>query len=660
MAIRFPRLFEPIRIRGLEIRNRIVSTAHGTFMSERGVPTDRIRAYHEARARGGAGLIICEAASVHETGIGAGIFAVADTDACIEPYRAIAEAVRGHGATVFGQLYHPGRSDIAGSSDDGTISVAYAPSALPCESQLLMPRPMSGPLIREVVAAYGDAARRMVAAGLQGVEVMAHHGHLVSQFLNPRVNLRRDAYGGDFSGRLRFLVEILEDVRAKIGDGPPIGLRICGDEMDDTGLGPDETLAVAAEIGRLALADYFSVNAGSCGTARGGVHVVAPMAVAQGYIAPYAAAIRAAVSKPVLATGRINEPKVAERIIAEGQADLCGMTRAQICDPELANKARGGRVDDIRVCIACNQACIGHGSKGAAISCIQYPESGRERDFLSRPTAAPAGRVVVVGGGPAGMKAASVAAERGHDVVLVERAGRLGGQALLAQLLPGRAEFGGLAANLAREVERAGVEVRTGTEATRAMIEREAPDAVIVATGARSWCPEIAGADEAHVVDAWQVLRDEVNVGASVVVADATLEWTGMGIAEKLIRTGSSVRLCVMGDMAGQTLPSSVRNHWAGVLHGLGVEVRPLLRLAQCADDAVGFIHTCSGEPVIEENVDTLVVVQGRIQESALEDALADYDGDVRYIGDCVAPRTAEEAVLEGLRTGHGVLASRR
>ena len=176
--------------------------------------------------------------------------------------------------------------------------------------------------------------------------------------------------------------------------------------------------------------------------------------------------------------------------------------------------------------------------------------------------------------------------------------------------------------------------------ATRAMIEREAPDAVIVATGARSWCPEIAGADEAHVVDAWQVLRDEVNVGASVVVADATLEWTGMGIAEKLIRTGSSVRLCVMGDMAGQTLPSSVRNHWAGVLHGLGVEVRPLLRLAQCADDAVGFIHTCSGEPVIEENVDTLVVVQGRIQESALEDALADYDGDVRAIS-AIASRRA-------------------
>ena len=652
MANPYPHLFSPLTLRSVTLRNRIVSTSHGTFMSKNGLPTERIAAYHAARAAGGAGLINLEATSIHETAIGAGLYATAHTDDCIAGYRTVVEAIHAHGCPVFGQLYHPGREDIAGSSDDGTIAVCYAPSPVPAESVRLMPRPLPRALILALVEAYGQAAERLVAAGVDGIEVMAHDGHLVSQFLNPRVNRRDDDYGGSFENRTRFVRQIIGAVRRAVGSDAPLGVRVSGADMDADGLTGDETVAICRALDGLGEVDYFSVMLGAGSSYQSNSFAISDMAVEAGLVLPYAAAVKAAVSTPVLVTERINRPAEAERIIAEGQADLCGMTRAQICDPELANKAREGRDDDIRVCIACNQACIAHGGKGVPVSCIQHPESGRELVYETHRPATKRRRVLVAGGGPAGMKAAVVAAERGHDVVLVERAERLGGQALLAQLLPGRAEFGGLATNLAREVERAGVEVRTGTEVTRAMIDGEAPDAVIVATGARSWCPEIAGADDAHVVDAWQVLRDEVNVGASVVVADATLEWTGMGIAEKLVRAGSSVRLCVIGDMAGETLPSSVRNHWAGVLHGLGVQVRPLLRLAQCADDAVGFIHTCSGEPVIEENVDTLVVVQGRIQESALEDALADYDGDVRYIGDCLAPRTAEEAVLEGLKAG--------
>ena len=219
----FPRLFSPLTLRGVTLRNRIVSTAHGTFMASGGLANDRIGAYHEARARGGAGLVICEAASVHDTAIGAGRYAAAHTDTCIEPYRRVVERIRTHGAAAFGQLYHPGRGDIAGSSDDGTVAVAYAPSALPCERNQIVPREMTLALIQAVVDSYGAAAARMREAGFQGIEVMAHHGHLVSQFLNPRINRRGDAYGGSEEARFRFLREVLEAVRDRLDHDMPLG-----------------------------------------------------------------------------------------------------------------------------------------------------------------------------------------------------------------------------------------------------------------------------------------------------------------------------------------------------------------------------------------------------------------------------------------------------
>ena len=477
----FPLLFSPLTLRGVTLRNRIVSTAHGTYMASGGLANDRIGAYHEARARGGAGLIICEAASVHETAIGAGRYAAAHTDACIEPYRRVVDRIRAHGAAAFGQLYHPGRGDIAGSSDDGTVAVAYAPSALACERNQIVPRAMPRALVREVVEAYAEAAARMREAGFQGIEVMAHHGHLVSQFLNPRVNRRGDEYGGSQGARLRFLREVLESVRGRLDDDMPLGVRVCADEMDEVGLNADEALSVCRAVEGTGLADYLSINLGSTSSARGGVHVVAPMALPPGYIAPHARAIRSAVDLPVIATGRIHEPRIAERILAEGAADLCGMTRAQICDPELASKAREGRADTIRVCIACNQACIGHGAKGAPISCIQYPESGREQTFLPRPRAARRLRVLVAGGGPAGLKAAAVAAECGHSVTLYEAGDEPGGQALIAARFPGRAEFRRLAANLAGEARRAGVEILTGSELTPALVREVGPDLLVVA-----------------------------------------------------------------------------------------------------------------------------------------------------------------------------------
>jgi NADPH-dependent 2,4-dienoyl-CoA reductase/sulfur reductase-like enzyme len=360
--------------------------------------------------------------------------------------------------------------------------------------------------------------------------------------------------------------------------------------------------------------------------------------------------VKAKVKRPVFVAGRINQPQIAEQILASGQADMCGMTRAQICDPEMANKAREDRPDDIRACIGCNQACIGHFHLGYSISCIQHPETGREMTYGAVKPAARKKKILIAGGGPAGMKAAAVAAERGHDVTLYEASERLGGQALLAQLLPGRAEFGGIITNLTREMELAGAKVVKRTKVDRALVEREKPDAVIIATGAKPHMPDMETGDDTHIVNAWQVLRDEANIGASVVVADWRADWIGLGLAEKLARAGCRVRLCVDGLHAGQRLPWYVRDSWNGILHKLGVEILPYARLFGSDGNTVYFQHASSGEPIILEGVDTLVTSYGQDRVAELETELDGLEIDIHLIGDCATPRTAEEAVLEGLK----------
>jgi hypothetical protein len=388
---------------------------------------------------------------------------------------------------------------------------------------------------------------------------------------------------------------------------------------------------------------------------KGSIHVVPPMNIEHGYLAPMADAVKKLVDIPVFVAGRINQPQEAEKIIAGGQADMCGMTRAQICDPEMANKAHEGRTDDIRACIACNQACIGHMQVGLGISCIQHPETGREVDYGERRSAETPRKVMVIGGGPAGMKAAAVAAERGHEVTLYEASNQLGGQAQLAQMLPGRAEFGGIVTNLTHEMELAGVTVVKGTTVDMALIEREAPDAVILATGATPRRPEIEGAEEAHVVDAWAVLKGEANVGGRAVIADWRCDWIGLGLAEKLARDGCQVTLAVDGYMPGQRIQMYVRDRWIGDLHKLGVEMVPYARLFGADADSVYFQHATSGEPIIFDDVDSLVTSLGHVSADDLAEALDDWAGDVYLAGDCLAPRTCEEAVLEGLKAGVAV-----
>jgi hypothetical protein len=493
----------------------------------------------------------------------------------------------------------------------------------------------------------------MAEAGADGVEIVASHGYLPAQFLNPRVNRRDDDYGGSADKRLRFLKEVIAGVRRAAGPDLAVGLRISGDEQDPQGLTEDTSLA--AIVALAPSLDYVSVVAGTSASLGGAVHIVPPMLLANAYVAPFAARVKAAVSIPVIVTGRINQPHEAEKVIASGEADLCGMTRALICDPQMPAKASAGRIDDIRACIACNQACIGHRHMGFGVSCIQFPETGREERFAVKPRAARPRSVLVAGGGPAGLKAAAVAAERGHRVTLCERDRRLGGQALLASALPRRAEFGGIVTNLAGEAERAGVRIRLGVEVTPALVTAEAPEVVIVATGAGPRMPEIEGAESAHVIDAWDVIAGTANPGPSVAVADWRCDWTGLGVAEKLARDGCHVRLFVAGIVPGEMLQAYVRDQWIGELHRLGVVMVPYAQAFGVDGSTAYFRHMSNGDPILCEGVDTLVMAQAPERRASLAEALTRFAGRVVAIGDCLSPRSAEEAVYEGLEAAMAI-----
>jgi 2,4-dienoyl-CoA reductase-like NADH-dependent reductase (Old Yellow Enzyme family) len=641
----FSHLFQPLRIRGCTLRNRIMSTGHDTTLPVDGTVNAALVAYQEARARGGVGLIVLQVSGVHETARYTNHVLMATDDSAIAGYRNVAEAVHRHGSVLFGQLFHPGRE--MAEADGGLLNVAYAPSSVPNERFHVMPRPLKPAMINAIVRGYGDAARRMQTAGLDGVEIVASHGYLPAQFLNPRVNLREDGYGGDVEGRLRFLREVIFDIRSKVGDGFVVGMRISGSEADDQGLTEDETLEAAELLGDSI--DYVHITVGSSATIGGAIHIAPPMTFKNAYVVPYAARIKRQSRIPVFVTGRINQPQEADAVIAANHADVCGMTRALISDPEMPNKAARGASEDIRACIACNQACIGHFHKGYPISCIQNPVSGRELRFGSLSPASRPKKVWVVGGGPAGMKAAVIAAERGHRASLFEAERRLGGQALLAQMLPGRAEFGGLVTNLERELHLARVPVHKGTRVDRAMIAAAAPDVVLIATGAKPYRPQFPQEGALQIVDSWQVLRGEGTIGHSVVVIDWRADWIGIGIAEHLAMGGRSVRLAVSGIAAGETLPFYVRDHSVAGLHKLGVKVLPYMRLYGSDADSVYLQHIGSGEAVVIDKVDTLVLCTGHTPVDELSDSLEDMGVEVRVIGDAASPRTAEEAVYEGL-----------
>jgi 2,4-dienoyl-CoA reductase-like NADH-dependent reductase (Old Yellow Enzyme family)/thioredoxin reductase len=636
-------LFSPLELGPITIQNRVVSTSHQTSLVHDHVPTDDLIAYHRARAAGGAGLIVVEATAVHPTGLLTAHTVGGYLPAIVPVWRRMSEAVQEHGTRLVCQLFHGGREMIA----SGTRPPAVAPSSIPSARFKTEPRALMRAEIAEMLAGYRQAAAYAAEGGLDGVEVCAGFGYLPTQFLSRHANVRTDEYGGGFENRFRFLREVLEAMREGFGPGGAIGCRLTDESTSAVGTDPEDVLAAAAAVGDDGLADYLSVTLGSSPTYRGSTWIVPPSPTARNAVEEFARAVRGRTRLPLIATGRVLDPADADRLIAEGTCDAVGMTRAQIADPNLARRARAG--EPVTRCIGCNQGCIGHYHAGVPIACTVNPWAGYERTL---PLPAPAdlpGTVVVVGAGPAGCAAAASAAACGHRVVVFERGSDPGGQMRLALGAPGHAE-------VAEELLEilggwlAAVDVRYGAEAASNEVLAERPDRVVVATGADAYIPAIGG-DGAGVVDAWSALAG-APVGDRVVVSDWGGDWTGLDTAEALAARGAQVRLVTSAVAFGEGVHQYQRNLYLARLDDAGIELRHHLRPVAAGPRTVTFENVFSGRRVEIGDVDTLVVSAGRTAGDALYLELADAGVPVERAGDCLGPRSFEEAIREGTLAG--------
>ena len=649
--MQLPRLFSPLTIKGVEIRNRILSTGHDTDLGRHGLPTKELIAYQTARARGGVGLIIVQVVGVHETARYTADVLMGTRDDVIPHFRALFDAIHAEGARAFVQLFHPGRELLR--RRQGMVQPCVSASVAPTERFRLVPRELSVAEIGEIVDGYGETARRMAEAGADGVEVVESHGYLPAQFLNARVNRRQDQYGGSLDNRLRFFREVAAAIRGRAGKSLIVGLRISGDEFDVSGCGEEENMEACVELREEF--DYFNVIGGTSASTSGAVHIAPPMSVAPGYMTSFSTRLRQRTGKIVFVAGRINQPQDAEKILEAGGADMCGMTRALICDPDMPAKAIAGRLDDIRACIACNQACIGHAQLGVPISCIQNPVSGRELEFGRPFRSTRSRRVMVLGGGPAGMKAAAAAAEAGHQVTLLERGKRLGGKVRLAQLLPHRGEFGGLITNLFRELEISRARVILETSVDCDVLRREAPEAIVLATGARSARPPLEGEPEIPVASSESVIEESVKVGGRVLIYDWMADWTGLGLAEKFASEGNEVTLAVNGICPGVAIQNYVRDAAIARLFKLGVRQLPFMRLYGVDGRTAYLLHTSAQEVLECHDLDAVVTIYPGTPNVELEATARGLCEQVHVIGDALSPRTAEEAVYEGMKVAREI-----
>ncbi|HEY3344620.1 MAG TPA: FAD-dependent oxidoreductase, partial [Anaerolineaceae bacterium] len=533
-------LIQPGRINRMLTRNRIVmSSAITNMAAPDGSVTDQMIAYYTERGRGGAGIINTGYNYVDRRGRAGKFQMSTGPDADIASMRRLTEAfhaVAPQGSNLGSQLNHAGRqttTDTTGMIPEGPSPI---PGPLPTGKKMEVPEEMSIQRIAEVVDAFAQAARRSQEAGFDHVEIHAAHGYLLNQFISSYSNIRTDAYGGSEEKRMRMVLEVLEAVRGAVGRDYPVGIRINGDDFVDGGYTLDEYSRVAQMIENSGFADYISVSAGQHHP-DGAAVMVAPMAMPMGFLEHLGAGIRAAVQDiPIFIVGRIKDPLLAEDILQRGSADYCIMTRALMADPDLPNKVMEDRLDDVRPCITCMQGCTDRTWSQLDLSCLVNPAAGREREWASLKPAEKKKRVLVVGGGPAGMEAARVAALRGHDVTLWEKTGQLGGVTLLASLPPHREEFGDLPRWLTGQLPKVGVKVELNKTAEAASVRAFAPDVLIAATGARPEIPEhIPGWDLPHVTTVHEVLEGKAVVGERVLVlgsstaAVETAEW----LAEK-------------------------------------------------------------------------------------------------------------------------------
>jgi len=658
----FPYLFSPIKINNMTLKNRIVMTAMHLAYTPKGEVTERLIDFYAMRARGGVGLVIVGGCPVDEYGGMPSMISIYD-DCYIPGLERLTHAVKSCGAKIAAQLYQAGRythsSMIGGRKPFSSSAVR---SKLTGET----PRALELEEIPGVQDSFAEAALRAKRAGFDAVEILGSAGYLISQFLSPVTNLREDEYGGPLENRMRFGLEIIRKVRKAVGTGYPLFVRVAGNDFMEGGNTNREARLFAIEAEK-AGADLFNVTGGWHETRVPQLTMCVPR---QGYVY-LAQGIKSVVSVPVLASNRINDPCTGEEILRNGAADMVTMARGLLADPDLPNKAREGKSRLIYHCVACNQGCFDSIFQGRPATCLVNPIAGREEEFTFQPAPDPK-KILVIGGGPAGMKAACTASERGHDVTLIEKEGRLGGQLLLNRLIPGREEMETVAVDLINNLKARNVEIILGKEADGRLIREINSDAVVVATGARPVLPDIPGIAGQNVVQAWDLLDGRAGTGERVVIVggnavglETALYLANQGtlssealhflmanraesietLTELLNRGIKEVTVVEMTKKAGNDIGLTTRWTVTGELKRLGVRVITETRAVGITPEGLE-IERKGGIDLLA--ADTIVIAAGSRSENSLVDKLKGLIPEVLMVGDAKTPRNALEAIREG------------
>ena len=633
-------LFEPIAIGKMELKNRLVMAPMGTGYGGDGFVTDRITDYLVARARGGVGLVTVEVAYIHRlgrAGLGGGELAITD-DKYIPGLRTLADAIHKEGAKVVLQLGHAGR--YARSKNLGETPVA--PSAIPSKYTGETPRELTTGEVGEIVEAFSEGARRAKEAGFDGVELMGSTGYLISQFCSPLTNKRTDRYGGKTpEERATFVREITERIRKKVGYDFSLCVKMSVDEYLPGGNTIEDSQRMAKIFVR-AGADRLHAWAGWHESPK----PMLPMSVPRAAFVHLSRALKDVTDVPVTAVGRINDPFVAASVIREGKADLVAVGRGLLADPDFANKAREGRVDEIKRCIGCC-VCFDvmmsqiHRAGPEGVICAINPELGREGENLLKPVGK-GKKVLVVGGGPGGMEAARCASLKGHKVTLWERSGRLGGSLVVASIPPFKEEISCLTDYLTRQMEINNVEVKLNKNATAEDVLKENPDAVIVASGSKHNIPEIPGIERANVVMAIDLFTGKATTGENVVLIGGGL--IGVDVAEYLHQRGKKVTLLTRQAQIGTDIGISTR--WVTMMRIRESNIKVMTKVSYREIRRDGVLLEREGEEMFIP-ADTIVISGGLLPNRELVKALK---GKVllKEVGDCIEPRKIKDAIHEG------------
>ncbi|MGK6315820.1 FAD-dependent oxidoreductase [Neorhizobium sp. DT-125] len=642
----FHHLLSPIKLGKVEIRNRVVLTGHGTGMPKDGRPNEQMIAYYEQRAKGEVGLIMLGSQQVHPSSPGiTGLLCNYD-DTIIPGLRAVSDAVHLHGTKIFGYLSHMGLATSARPTALWSASAVYE------QKYGEVAHPMTVDEIEELVEAHADAAARCVEAGMDGIEVHCGHGLLIQQFLSPLTNKRTDLYGGSVENRVRFPQAVLAAVRKRVGPDIPVGIRCSGDELVEGGLTAADMAEIVPLLVKAGALDYVDVSAGTDGDLVSNMLHEPPMGLEPAPFKSVARRIKDEIDVPVIHGTRIHTPALADEMIAAGDADMAGMCRALIADPFLPKKARTGQAHDITPCIGCEQACFGRLYRGRHISCIGNPVTGRELAYAQLQPVQTPKHIVIVGGGPSGIEAAVVSSRRGHRVTLIEQSDQLGGRMKLAMKPKGRDEWSKLLAHKLDLLDRLGVDIRTGTEATPDLIRSLQPDEVVLATGTSFEPLDVEGASSAPILTVDEVVADPAKAGRKVLVVDYLDRQPAMVTAIMLAEMGHSVEMSTASFHVGQKLEIQNITYFYAKALTAGIVFTPTVVPRRFDGGNVTFHNVFTRTDCRTERYDTIVIAAPGVPQAGLAEALKAASIKTTIIGDAYAARDIEAAILDGFETG--------